>query len=50
MHCDAELDPDLLRWVAGGELERVGYAVWRERETAAVRTAAAAAAGGAERL
>ena len=32
VHCDAELDPDLLRWVGDAELERVGYAVWREGE------------------
>jgi len=32
VHCEAELDPDDLRWVAEGELERVGYAVWLERE------------------
>ncbi len=32
MHCEAELDPEDLRWVAEAELERVGYAVWLERE------------------
>ena len=32
VHCEAELDPDELRWVAEPELERVGYAVWLERE------------------
>ena len=32
VHCDDELDPDLLRWVGEAELERVGYAVWLERE------------------
>ena len=26
------LDPDLLRWVGAAERERVGYAVWLERE------------------
>jgi hypothetical protein len=32
VHCEAELDPGLLRWVSGEELERVGYAAWVERE------------------
>ena len=30
VHCDAELDPAMLRWVPEVELERVGYAAWRE--------------------
>lgn len=32
VHCEAELDPALLRWVSEEELERVGYASWIERE------------------
>ena len=32
VHCEAELDPTLLRWVYEEELERVGYASWIERE------------------
>ena len=32
VHCDAELDPAELRWVAEAELDGVGYAVWAERE------------------
>jgi hypothetical protein len=32
VHCEAELDPEMLRWVSETELERVGYASWIERE------------------
>lgn len=32
VHCDAELDPRILAWVAEEELERVGYVAWTERE------------------
>jgi hypothetical protein len=32
VHCEAELEPDALRWVSEAELERVGYATWLERE------------------
>jgi hypothetical protein len=32
IHCDAELDPLELRWIAEPELDAVGYAVWAERE------------------
>ena len=32
IHCDAELDPVELRWVAEPELAGFGYAVWAEGE------------------
>jgi len=32
VHCEAELDPELLRWVSEAELEQVGYASWIEGE------------------
>jgi hypothetical protein len=32
VHCEAELDPALLRWVSGPELEQAGYTSWIEGE------------------
>jgi hypothetical protein len=32
VHCEAELDPALLRWVSESELDGVGYAAWTEGE------------------
>jgi hypothetical protein len=32
VHCEAELDPEMLRWVSEPELERMGYAAWTESE------------------
>ena len=32
IHCDAELDPAELRWIAEPDLAAVGYAVQAERE------------------
>ena len=32
IHCDAEIDPAELRWVAERELDGIGYATWAERE------------------
>ena len=32
IHCDAEIDPLELRWVAEAELDAVGYGIWTERE------------------
>jgi hypothetical protein len=32
VHCDAELDPALVRWVPEEELDAAGYAAWGEAD------------------
>jgi hypothetical protein len=32
LHCDAELDPDEVRWIGEPELEPLGYALHRAEE------------------